>query len=200
MKKTIRLLLVPLALGLPFLFSNCCKPEISGNVPNTLRPQETGNWCWAATTQMLAQHLGISVTQCALSNQALGRTDCCDPQTPNTTCPKRNECNQPGWPMLDFAGVKFSEKNTALTWDELKSQIYCAKKPMGYAYGTPGVVGHVLVIKGYITLAGTNYLVLNDPWSPCNGEERIITYEQYADPAGSSTHWSTFYNIEKKTP
>jgi hypothetical protein len=149
---------------------------------------------------MLAQHLSISVNQCDLANQRFGRTDCCDPQTANTTCPKRNECNMPGWPMLDFAGVKFSEKSTALTWDELKNQIYCSKKPMGYAYGTPGVVGHVLVVKGYITLAGTNYLVLNDPWAPCNGEERIITYNEYADPTGTSTHWTTFYNIEKKTP
>jgi len=55
----------------------------------------------------------------------------------------------------------------------------------------------VLVIKGYLTLNGTNYLVLNDPWSPCMGQERIITYEQYADPSGSATHWNTWYNLRK---
>ena len=198
MKKKIFLLLLPLAMCIPFVLTSCCDPEISGNVPNTLRPQETNNWCWAATTQMLAQHLGISVTQCSLSNEDLGRTDCCDPQTQGTNCPKRNECNQPGWPMLDFVGIKFSESNTALSWENLRKQIFCSKKPMGYAYGTPGVVGHVLVIKGYITLGGTNYLVLNDPWSPCMGQERTITYEEYADPAGTGTHWRTFYNIDKK--
>lgn len=69
---------------------------------------------------------------------------------------------------------------------------------MGYAYGTPGVVGHVLVIKGYVTVGGTNYLVLNDPWSPCNGSERLITYNEYADPSGTATHWDTFYNLAKK--
>src|SRR5438045_5851682 len=53
--------------------SGCCRPEIIGSVPNTLRPQETNNWCWAATTQMLAEYLGLSVTQCALANQALTR-------------------------------------------------------------------------------------------------------------------------------
>lgn len=200
MKKVIRLMAIPLALGLPFLFSNCCKPEISGNVPSNLRSQETNNWCWAATTQMLAQHLSISVNQCDLANQRFGRTDCCDPQTAGTACPKRNECNMPGWLMLDEVGIKFNESNSALSWADLKKQIYCSKKPMGYAYGTPGVVGHVLVIKGYITLAGTNYLVLNDPWAPCTGEQRTITYDEYADPTGTSTHWRTFYNIEKKTP
>ena len=69
---------------------------------------------------------------------------------------------------------------------------------MGYAYGTPGVVGHVVVIKGYITVAGTNYVVLNDPWAPCNGTERLLEYAFYADPAGTSTHWNTWYDIAKK--
>ncbi|MEY3984149.1 MAG: hypothetical protein RL160_1708 [Bacteroidota bacterium] len=200
MKRSIQLLSILIIVGWWFQLSSCCKPEISGNVPSTLRPQETGNWCWAATTQMLAQHLGIAVSQCALANERFGRTDCCDPETPNTTCPKRDECNRPGWLMLDFAGVSHTEKDTALSWQQLREQIFCSKKPMGYAYGTPGVVGHVLVIKGYITLAGTNYLVLNDPWAPCAGAERIITYEEYVDPAGSATHWTTFYDIKKKTP
>src|SRR5688572_24999398 len=178
--------------------SSCCKPEIIGSVPNTLRPQETNNWCWAATTQMLAAHLGINVNQCDLANHRFSKNNCCNPQNEGATCPKTNDCNSPGWLELDFAGVKFSESSAALSWTTLKKQIYCSKKPMGYAYGTSGVVGHVLVIKGYITVGETNYLVLNDPWSPCAGEERLITYDQYADPAGTSTHWNTWYNIAKK--
>lgn len=175
-----------------------CKPEIIGSVYNTLRPQETANWCWAATTQMLAQHVGISVTQCSLANHRFGKTNCCNSQNAGSDCPKTNDCNTPGWLELDYAGVSFSSSATALSWDDLKKQIYCTKNPMGYAYGTPGVVGHVLVIKGYVTVGGINYLVLNDPWNPCTGSERLITYQEYADPAGSSTHWSTWYNIQKK--
>ncbi|HSH65490.1 MAG TPA: hypothetical protein VLB84_06760, partial [Bacteroidia bacterium] len=113
------------------------------------------------------------------------------------TCPKTADCNHPGWPELDFVGLKFNESSTPLSFSALKKQIFCAKKPMGYAYGGTGI-GHVLVIKGYITVAGTNYLVLNDPWSPCVGSERLITYEEYADPVGTATHWTTFYNIKKK--
>lgn len=184
--------------GVIFALTSCCTPEIIGSVSNQLRDQETNNWCWAATTQMLAQHFGISVTQCDLANQSFGRTDCCDPETDGTDCPKRDECNSPGWLMLDYVGLNFTEKATALSWADVRKKIYCGKKPMGYAYGTPGVVGHVLVIKGYITVAGTNYVVLNDPWPPCVGSERLITYAEYNDPAGSSTHWSTFYNIAKK--
>lgn len=181
------------------LFINgCCNPEIIGSVASTLRPQETNNWCWAATTQMLAEHFGISVTQCDLANHRFGKTNCCDRQNQNSTCPKTNDCNTPGWLELDFAGLKFKESATPLTWEAIRCEIYCDKKPLGYAYGTPGVVGHVLVIKGYVTLAGTNYLVLNDPWAPCSGQERLITYDEYADPAGTGTHWNTWYGLNKK--
>jgi hypothetical protein len=185
-------------LLLAVFIAGCCNPEVSGNVPNTLRPQQTNNWCWAAVTQMLAQHVNISVTQCDLANHRFGRTDCCNNKNEGSDCPKIDACNKPGWLELDFAGVSFDESSAARTWAELRSQLYCSKKPMGYAYGTPGVVGHVVVIKGYITLGGANYVILNDPWSPCTGAERVITYDEYADPAGSSTHWNTWYNIAQK--
>lgn len=195
--KTLFLPVVLLLSGVVIL-GGCCNPEIVGSVPNTLRPQQTNNWCWAAVTQMLAQHVGIAVNQCDLANHRFGRTDCCNNQNQGSDCPKTDSCNTPGWLELDFAGLTFEESATARTWDQLKSQIYCSKKPMGYAYGTSGVVGHVVLIKGYITVAGTDYVVLNDPWSPCNGAERLITYSEYADPAGSSTHWNTWFNIAKK--
>ncbi len=187
---------LPLIIGI-ILFTGCCKPELTASVANTLRPQETNNWCWAATTQMLAAHFNVSVTQCSLANQRFGMTNCCNPQNDGASCPKNNDCNKPGWPMLTECGLSYNESSTALSWEDMRKQIYCSKKPMGYAYGTPGVVGHVLVVKGYLTLSGTNYLVLNDPWSPCVGQERIITYAEYADPAGTATHWNTWYNIKK---
>lgn len=186
-------------VGSILFLSGCCNhPEIIASVPNTLRPQETNNWCWAATTQMLSQHVGISVNQCDLANHRFGKTNCCDFQNANQSCPKTNDCNTPGWLELDYAGVEFEETASARSWAKMRSQLYCAKKPMGYAYGTPGVVGHVLVIKGYASLNGTNYVVLNDPWNPCSGQQRIITYDEYADPAGSATHWNTWFNIAKK--
>ncbi len=197
MKKTKSWRLLSLAGIALLLISSCCKPEITGSVANTLRPQETNNWCWAATTQMLAASQGVSVTQCSLANQRFSRNDCCNPQNDNGNCPKTNACNMPGWLMLTECGLNFEENTAALSWESLRKQIYCSKKPMGYAYGTPGVVGHVVVVKGYLSLNGTNYVVLNDPWSPCNGEERIITYAQYSDPAGTATHWRTWYNIKK---
>jgi hypothetical protein len=195
--KTFLSVVLSVAAGL--ILAGCpCTPEIVGSVPNTLHPQQTYNWCWAAVTQMLAQHLGITITQCDLANHRFSRTDCCTNVTSGSDCPKNDSCNKPGWVDLDYAGAKSDEDTTALTWEQIRSQIYCIKKPMGYAYGTPGVVGHVIVIKGYITIGGTNYVVLNDPWPRCTGAERVITYNEYADPSGSATHWNTWYNIAKK--
>ncbi len=190
-------------IGIMALFlivlQGCCKPsEVIGSVNNTLHPQETNNWCWAGVTQMIAQNEGITVTQCDLANHRFGKTNCCDFQNSGQSCPKTNDCNSPGWLELDYSGLKFSESETALTWDKLKKNIYCSKNVLGFAYGTDGVVGHVVAIKGYVTVAGTNYVVLNDPWGPCMGQERMITYDEYVNPTGTSTHWNTWFDISKK--
>ena len=182
-----------------FFLAGCCNDlGIASVLPDAVRPQETNNWCWAGTTQMLAEHFGLTVTQCSLANHRFNKTNCCTGQNAGATCPKTDDCNQPGWPELDFAGLKFSETSTALSWTALRRQLYCKKKPMGFAYGTPGVVGHVVVVKGYLNLLGREYVVLNDPWAPCQGQVRLITYAEYADPAGTATHWNTWYDIDKK--
>ncbi|OEK08764.1 hypothetical protein A8C32_00355 [Flavivirga aquatica] len=194
-----KFLLILKVLIIAFFTQNCCSPsKVVGSINNTLKPQETNNWCWAATTQMIAQNEGKSVSQCDLANHRFGKTNCCDFQNDGTSCPKTSDCNSPGWLELDYAGLKFSESETALSWSKLKKCIYCSKDVLGYAYGTPGVVGHVLVIKGYITVANTKYVVLNDPWAPCVGSERLITYDTYVDPPGNRTHWRTWYSISKK--
>lgn len=196
--KAKRSIILGMITGLLFLTQSCCKPGVIGSVNNTLRPQETNNWCWAATTQMIAQNEGISKTQCELANHRFGKTNCCDDEPTDNTCRKTNDCNSPGWLELDYSGLKFSETSTALSWEELKRSIYCSKDILGFAYGQSGVVGHVVAVKGYVTVNGINYVVLNDPWSPCMGQERLITYDEYVNPSGASTHWNTWYNISKK--
>jgi hypothetical protein len=194
-RKVIAVFILTSAMAL--FLAGCCKPELIGNIPNTLRSQETNNWCWAATTQMLAQHFDITVSQCDLANHRFGKDNCCSPQNAGSSCPKTADCNQAGNLELDYVGLKFNVSTAPLSFADLQRQIFCSKKPMAYAYGGTGI-GHVLVIKGYFTVNGTNYLVLNDPWSPCVGAERAITYEEYADPTGAPTHWDTYYDLAKK--
>lgn len=173
------------------LLWGCCKPnDTIGSQPVTLRPQETNNWCWAGTTEMITSFLGHGRSQCDLANERFSRTDCC-----TGTCPKNAACNTPGWTMFTESGFKTDVSGTPLAWDTLKSQIYCAKKPMSYAYGPKtGGVGHVVVVSGYAEIGGVAYVALTDPWAPCTGANRFIPYAEYA---GSTTvdHWETNYNI-----
>ena len=193
--------------------AGCCRPGLSGDVPNTLRPQETNNWCWAAVTQMLGEHLGIQITQCRLANMRWGgqnefEADCCTEQKAGTPCPKTNDCDMPSAMNLRAIDAQSSRSSTALSWSNLRSQIVCAGKPMGYSYGTKNAVGHIVVIRGYAmvpkiaavrnTGASVSYLVLNDPAPSCSGQQRLITYSEYVDPAGSATHWVTHYDIARQ--
>ena len=162
---------------------------------------------------MLGEHLGIQITQCKLANMRWGgqnefEADCWTEQTRGTPCPKTNDCDLPSQMNLNVIDAQASQSSTALSWSNLKSQIACAGKPMAYSYGTKGAVGHIVVIKGYTVLPGlaavrgtggmVSYLVLNDPAPACTGQQRLITYSEYADPAGSATHWLTYYDIARQ--
>jgi len=53
----------------------------------------------------------------------------------------------------------------------------------------------MIVASGYLTAGGTNYVAIRDPWAPCNGAVRIITYAAYVSGSGY-THWDDFYKIK----
>jgi len=71
--------------------------------------QETPQWCWAASGQMVMEEAGTrTVPQCYEANQALGRTDCC-------SCPTPAACVQPGWPQWSTWGFNNKTANP-LSW------------------------------------------------------------------------------------
>ena len=181
-------LFVPLA---GFALTGCCTPnEIVGAVSVQLRPQETNNWCWAATTQMITEYYGHGRSQCELANERFSMTTCCEGD-----CPKNSACNIPGWTMFAECGFDSTASATPLSWYDLKCEIDCDDSPLSYAYGPKsGGVGHVLVISGYARLDGTDYVALTDPWDPCDGAQRWITYSEYSS-SGTSNHWETSYNF-----
>jgi hypothetical protein len=185
-----RSLAAPLA-ALVLVFQGCCVPKGNiGSVPVTLRPQETNNWCWAATTQMITDFLGHGRSQCDLANQRFGRTDCC-----TGTCPKNAACDMSGWTMFAECDFDATAQATPLSWDDIKDQIYCREKPMSFAYGAKtGGIGHVVVISGYAQLNGIDYVALTDPWAPCSGADRFITYDEYSNSA-TNDHWETNFDI-----
>ena len=153
-------------------------------------------------------YLGHNVSQSTQANTRFGRTDCAniDLCPSPTEAPKYDAagncigCPCPGWPQFDKFGFTFKRThNAALSWDDLRKQVSnepcCTKKPFAFSWGWTGGGGHMMVVKGYLTLANTNYVVILDPWGPCVGDERIITYADYVESVGNHTHWDDFYDI-----
>lgn len=168
-----------------------CTPEAINTQAVTLRPQETSMWCWAASGEMCMDFLGTNVSQCDEANKRFGRNDCCNNPVPNA-------CVNGGWPEFDkynFTATRTS--NTALTWDQVKEQIYCKRKPFAFSWHWNTGGGHMMVVRGYVSLNGTNYVYVNDPWAPNVGEQRIQTYDSYVTGT-TYTHWDDFYDITKQ--
>ncbi|MDX1907601.1 MAG: papain-like cysteine protease family protein [Bacteroidia bacterium] len=174
--------------GITLLLGACCEPALVGSTAVNLRPQETNNWCWAATTEMIADFLGTPTNQCDLANTRFGMTTCCTAEEQDG-CPKNADCNSPGWTMFGELGFTFQDSVAPLSWGRLKRAIGCGQKPISYAYGPKsGGVGHVVVIYGYAEAGGQKFVFIKDPWAPCTGQDRVITYEEYSN-SGTTDHW-----------
>lgn len=173
-------------------FTSCCTPNANiGSQAVPLYPQKTNMWCWAASGQMCMSFLGNNVAQCTQANNRFGRTDCC-----NSTVP--NACVNGGWPEFDKYGFSFNTtSNAPLSWDDIKKQIYCKKKPFAYSWHWNGGGGHMMVITGYAVIENVKYVFVNDPWSPNVGDQYSLTYDKYVSGSGY-THWNDYYNITKK--
>jgi hypothetical protein len=158
-----------------------------------LKAQETDQWCWAASGQMIMAFLNHDHSQCEQANNELGRSDCCQLMKPVG-------CVIGGWP--EFGKYDFNSDrtfNAGLVWDQLREQIACNSTPVAFSWHWNQGGGHMMVIRGYTILDGVSTLYINNPWPPVPGagEEQIISYEEYI--AGSDhTHWDDFYNIRHK--
>lgn len=148
-------------------------------------------WCWAASGQMAMEFLGHNVSQGVQANNEFGRTDC-------TNTPVPAACIQGGWP--EFSKYSFSSSHTtdaALTWDQVREQIYCKGKPFAFTWHWSGNGGHMMAAIGYNTVSGVNYVEVNDPWPPnvgTSGNASIKTYSAYVSGSGY-THWDDYYDV-----
>ena len=187
------------ALALVLFLVGCCNPGNIGSVPVTLNGQQTNMWCWAASGQMTMNyvHPASNVQQCDEANKEFGRTDCCNSPVPGP-------CVNGGWP--EYTKYNFTADTTsdaALSWSQIQSQIYCAKKPFAFSWHWNGGGGHMMVATGYVTIDGTNYVSVNNPWPPSTpqlaangGVQEVYTYDKYVGgPSYDHTHWNDFYNI-----
>lgn len=158
-------------------------------LPVSLFAQETSQWCWAASGQMLMSYAGYPVKQCEQANHAGSRTDCCSTPTPSA-------CVFSGWPDLNYYGFNSTttSSGTALSWDSLRSEIVNNRRPVAFSWAWTGGGGHMMVAIGAKTVGTSNYVTMNDPWSPNWGGQSDILYSAFVSGSGYS-HISDIYNI-----
>lgn len=175
-----------------------CQTPIISSLPVTLHAQETGDWCWAASAQMIMDYLGQKVAQSIQANNRFARTDC-----PASQCSKpaaSPPCQGGGWPEFRKYGFAFKKTSDAgLTWDQLRNEVAngqeCGRRPFAFTWHWEAGGGHMMVVNGYVSVAGTNYVSILDPLPSCRGEARIITYDFYNSSPGDHTHWNDYYDI-----
>jgi len=156
---------------------------------------------------MVMHYLGNNVPQCKQADNHFSRNDCCiiDLCPPPTETPSDqpggHPCASPEWPEFDKYGFSFNRTtNAPLSWKDLKKEIstnrFCGKRPFAFTWSFPDGTGHMMVAIGYKTVNGVGHVEILDPWAPCIGDLRFITYDFYDESPGDHTHWDDFYNVK----
>ena len=180
-------------------------------LPVALQWQETSEWCWAASGQMLMNLLGPrNVPQCYEANQEFGRSDCC-------TCPTPPACIGPGWPQFNTWNYNSSSTSwgTALSWSAVMNEIN-SNRPFLFTWVWNGGGANALVAKGYLNLnffgLSLNWVVIDNTMptqgrcgpggnasEPFGGDIEVVMYAQFAGGAGyDHTHGADVYNVSYK--
>lgn len=188
----------------------CRKAPDSASLNIAYEQQKNTQWCWAATAVMIARTLKVEADQCQLVQSIHTAQDCCSVIT-NTSA-----CNQGGWPPLGEMGFLFERTtNTALTFEQLKSEIGIWQRPVAMSIqfldsdGMPDGSGHMMVAGGYKSQSGAQMVEMYDP--KCSGSSnpnpakpcgyRWIPHDEYVAgelPNGTEyLHWDDFYEIRK---
>lgn len=168
------------------LLLNYQDPSYTNPLPVNMFPQQVNNWCWAASGQMIMSYLGGYMSQCEQANERFNRNDCCNTPTPGA-------CDVGGWPEFDKYGFSF-DTGGALSWTDLKAQIDTRLTPFAFSWHWDGGGGHMMVVTGYKVINGQNWVTINDPWAPNEGDQRTILYSDYVDGSGYY-HWTDYYNV-----
>jgi hypothetical protein len=123
-----------------------------------MEAQTQSNWCWAATATSVSHFYWFlsNWTQCLVANAELNLKGCCKSPVPGA-------CNVP-W-FLDRALTQtknFVSITGPITFQQVRTEID-AGRPVGARIGWSGGGGHFMVIYGYSSIAGTDYLDIDDP-------------------------------------
>lgn len=139
--------------------------------------QDTKDWCWAASTEMLAQYLGTYISQCEQVNASDGRSDCCTTPTP-AACIHGGEADFEHWDLRQ------DKESTVLSFAQLKAEID-AGRPFYFTWRWTGGGGHAMVVSGYSDDQGEQQVRITNPEPQNIGSVAWRSYDYWVS---SSTH------------
>jgi len=202
--RTSRTLIQIVAIGLA-LISGCSQattpiPTSSSNGPGASCSQVQGrildvaeirqlgtNWCWAASGEMVMSYFHRQAPQCEQVNNLYGMTQCCETVL-------EPECDKTGWPAFGHYNLGYQKTHEKeLSWQQIKEQVACKGNPIAFSWRWEGGSGHMMVIRGFETVDGVNYVLVNDPNR--NPQYKIIRYDYYVKSDGNHKHWDDFYDF-----
>jgi hypothetical protein len=148
--------------------------------------QETGSWCFAAVTQMVAKFLGSSIRQCEISNIDNNRTDCCDP-TPPSACVNGGSTHK----MLDYWGFPHTYVTSFVPFSTIKREID-QHSPLVTGWDRTGGGRHAVLVDGYwVKSDGSQFVEVVNPSQ--TGDTEWASYQVYLTGgvvADGSTTWT----------
>lgn len=182
--------------------------------------QETGSWCWAASTQMVINYVNPIrfPNQCELVTQALGlglaatpasdgslqQIDCCDAKDDNlgspSSGPARERCIVGLWPHTVFStdGINIPYDMIYLAdmnWDVVTGQI-CADRPFIFVVQWVEGGRHSAVVGGYqSTVDGDRFVEVYDHYK---NDFFVMPYNEFFGVPRDFTHELDYINIAQQ--
>ena len=151
-------------------------------VPNV--KQEQSLWCWSASGVSILGYKGKNISQSSYARAVKG-------STANQSATDREVRSG----LLNW-GVSSTQSTSAISFTEVVNQVN-NNRPIyaGLSWYSSGnrTGGHAVVIRGYVTESGTNYVSYMDP---ANGTRYSMAYNDFRGGTSKSRHWDgTLYNV-----
>lgn len=155
-----------------------------------LHPQETTDWCWAASAQSIMHTIHGNVRQCVQAQHALPlvTANCC--KTPTATA-----CIEPAWPDFGHFGYAARRILGPLTFEQIQDQIARKRTPFAFTWDWANGGAHMMIVYGYQIRDGVKSVVIFDPLPPGDGQTRTITYDEYVEVPGDHTHSIDYVDV-----
>ena len=166
----------PIALALTFLIASPAHAQTALGVK--LVGQQTSQWCYGATTQMIGSQFGSSLSQCQMANLDNDRTDCCQSPTPGGCINGGDTSDQ-----LDYWGFPHTFVGDSISYSTIKNEID-AGRPVATSWEWDGGGRHAIVVDGYWTKSdGSRWVEILNPLPVNTGDREWTTYSAYLTSA-----------------